>query len=214
MSDYICLYAKPPIPGRTKTRLAREIGKEEAAALSCAMLLDLYHQAIHVPHAQVSLWHPPDSCPEEFAYLMPCNISFHSQHGTNLGERMSDTFATLLKGPSDRVIIIGSDCITHDSDGLQKAFSALSKYPVVLQPAIDGGYVLVGQSRYCPQMFVNIPWGSERVMELTRKCLQQCSIPHYELPETFDIDTPEDLLRLKVFLEKHERAATRKWLGI
>ncbi len=212
MTQEICIYAKPPIPGRTKSRLAADIGDEAAAALALALLRDTIDQALTVPAARVSLWHPPEASPGDFAGLVPEGLVYVAQDGSDLGERMSHTFCTTLGGDISRAVLIGSDCATHSVASLSRALTELETHQVVLEPADDGGYVLVGQSLHCAAMFHDVAWGEGMVMETSRQRLNAAGIKWLELPETFDIDYADDLAKLRAFVADHKRPHTAAWL--
>ncbi len=209
----ICIYAKPPIPGRTKSRLARDIGPDAAAGLAQALLLDACDAALQLPDCRVRLWHPPDSTPADFAGIVPAGIDFAGQQGADLGARMARTFKEVLSAGAERAILIGTDCVTHCVASFERAFAALARHQVVLEPADDGGYVLVGQSAPCAALFVDVQWGTDTVMATTRIRLDDAGIVWRELPETFDIDHGSDLPTLRAFLAEHPRPHTAAWLS-
>ena len=214
MKNIICIFSKPPIPGMTKSRLAKSIGKTAAAKLAAAMLNDIIDQAMAVQNAKVIIAHPPENNPTEFRDLKCSNIDFIVQRGLDLGERMSNVFTDMLIQQSlEKVIIVGSDCITVSSEKLQTGFANLSKFPVIIEPAEDGGYVLAGQSVCCTEMFNNIAWGTKTVMEQTRKHLNKAKINFLESPSSFDIDCHADLRRLANFLENNSRPNTKSFIN-
>jgi rSAM/selenodomain-associated transferase 1 len=206
----ICLYAKVPEPGRCKSRLARDIGEEWAATLSAAMLRDLACELRSAARgADVCwLWHPPDDAPQAF----PVEVAAFAkapQKGPDLGARMQHTMATLLPS-AGKVIIVGSDCITMGAAMIRTALGALDTQEVVLQPSNDGGYTLIGMSRLCKNVFADIAWGSDQVWPQTVAKLK--GMRWRQLPATFDVDTVEDLARLRAFLAVHPRVHTRDWM--
>ena len=212
--DYICLFSKPPIPGRTKTRLAKAIGTEAAARLTGAMLQDICAVILQVKHAVPQLWYPPDTSPKDFERVVPSEFTFHPQRGTNLGERMSMTFAYLLQNVSEnRAIIIGSDCITHTPDSLCAALRDLNSHRVVIQPSEDGGYVLVGQSSWYPDIFNNIKWGHEDVYAHSINTMRCSGVQHKELSVTFDVDSKDDLMKITNFVGTTQRRHVELWLN-
>ena len=210
---YICIYSKAPIAGKTKSRLASKIGPETAAELTRAMLEDLCNLALKIKNVSPQIWFAPENSPEDFESIVPPVFTFHRQSGRDLGERMSGTFAKLLKaGSQNQAIIIGSDCITHTCLSVMAAFKALESCSVVIQPAIDGGYVLVGQSCWVPELFVDVDWGSRVVYQQSISKLTRSKIKYKKLSMTFDIDRVEDLRRMKSFIEKKDCPSTFNWL--
>ncbi len=212
--NYICIYSKPPIPGKTKRRLAQEISDINAAGLAKSMLQDICRTMSLVSGTEVQIWHPPEYNSTNFKSIIYGNVSFFKQHGINLGERMSDTFQNLLTSKDkNKAVIIGSDCITHSAEEIENAFSTLNSTDVIIQPSEDGGYVLVGQSKWIPNIFKNIEWGTDRVMNQTIRQIEKYAINFKELPKSFDIDNARDLDKLKIFIQNNDRPNTMKWFS-
>jgi hypothetical protein len=107
-----------------------------------------------------------------------------------LGERM---FRALVTGGSVRTVIVGSDCPALDAGLLERAFAALDDHDLVLGPALDGGYYLIGMHRPRYELFVDLPWGSDRVLALTRARAEVLGLRVACLPTLADVDRPEDL---------------------
>ncbi len=210
---YICLYAKPPVAGETKSRLAKKIGGVAAAELAGAMIKDVCAAVLEVSEAIPQLWIPPDCTQELFHGYAPSEFTVHRQRGNDLGERMSNTFFDLFADIEEeaQVVIIGSDCITHDHKSLVRAFAALDASEVVLQPASDGGYVLIGQSHWRPEIFEGIDWGSSDVFQQSIGNGIRAEITYELLPESFDVDTIHDVHVLKEFVRDHSRTHVLEW---
>jgi rSAM/selenodomain-associated transferase 1 len=120
-------------------------------------------------------------------------ITLQQQQGEDLGERMNHALCTALKYYK-RAVLIGCDCPSLTSQDLANAITALNdKTTVVIAPAEDGGYVLIGVNRPHAELFINMPWGSKQLMEKTRACCQQHDIAYQQLATQWDVDTPEDL---------------------
>jgi len=202
IKNYICIFSKPPIAGKTKNRLAKDIGNELAAELSAAMLFDITGEMIKIESTSVCIFYPPDFAPADYKFLNQFDLTFFPQTGNDLGERMSNAFKLLLTvHNAEKVIIVGGDCISHTKELLNEAFANLKENQLVIQPAEDGGYTLIGQSTFLPELFKNIHWGSESVMETSRQIINANCITCLELPETFDIDTSADLHKLEKHLQ-------------
>ena len=212
--DYICIYTKAPIPGQTKSRLARKIGTESAAKLAKAMLLDISNTIDRIDHVAAQIWYPPEHSPQDFAGLIPEKFTFHRQSGNNLGDRLSHTFSELISNHFDRrVVIVGSDCITHTVHSLKKALELLIRYPVVFQPSVDGGYVLIGQSKWNPEIFSEINWGKKEVYHQSLDHLKRLKLKYYSMPVSMDVDTVDDLRRILPWIDKEEKPHTYSWLS-
>ena len=121
------------------------------------------------------------------------SLSLQTQAGAGLGERMCFAMEQALQ-VYRRVALVGSDCVDLAEADIDIALEQLAAgTDVVLGPAHDGGYYLVGLSRLYRQLFAGIKWGTDRVLEDTRKRVAQSGLKLYELPVRRDLDRPEDL---------------------
>lgn len=197
----IILFAKEPVPGRVKTRLIPVLGVNNATRLY-VQLLEYVIKTVADTHLAASyLYLTPESDPEYFrSNALKNHFQLRTQQGNNLGDRMFNALArTLMK--YKRVVLIGTDCPFLNADDLREAIMALDttqpvKCTMVFSPALDGGYVLVGASEVCRDVFEDIDWGTHKVMSQTRSALQQQQIQWRELKTLRDIDTAEDLSAL------------------
>ena len=188
------MLARSPIPGRVKTRLIPALGEEGACDLQRRLL---YH-ALQLPGTNFSqrfLW--LDDTPDAELETLAENLGWVlvEQPAGDLGERMR-RIATLGLAESDAVVLIGNDCPALDAVYLDDACAALQEEPVVLGPAEDGGYVLLGLRRIDALLFNNLPWGTDQVLAMTCERVQQLGWGHRLLPVLWDVDRPEDLPRL------------------
>jgi rSAM/selenodomain-associated transferase 1 len=187
------VFARPPLEGRVKTRMIPAIGSAGATRLYRRMLLDTLATVRDTPADHRQLWSSEDGDDNALAELArEYGLSLHQQHGDNLGQRMHAALAAALRA-ADRAVLIGSDCPQIDTAYLQAAFEALEQCPVVIGPARDGGYVLIGLRRPAAGLFDGIPWGSHRVMSSTRQRLRRAGHRWHELPPLRDVDRAEDL---------------------
>ncbi len=205
LSCCLIVFAKAPIEGRVKTRMSPVLGEEQARQLHCQLVRHLLSQIRGLPAITVELWcdqsHPfISACAEQFA------VSVHYQQGEGLGERMCHALNCAL-ARYDSVVIVGSDCPFIDVAYLQCAFEYLRIEPgVVLGPAADGGYVLLGLNQIDKRLFEHIDWGTSEVLEQTQQRLNAIGWAAKELPVLQDIDRPEDLPLLQPF------AGLRHWV--
>ena len=188
------LLARTPEPGRVKTRLIPALGDEGA----CDLQRLLVERALELPADTFSerfFWldDGPDDSLVELAEAHGWTVM--EQPAGDLGERMR-RIAALGLAESDGVVLIGNDCPALDGDYLAAACEALREQEVVLGPAEDGGYVLLGLRRIDPLLFESMPWGSDRLLALTCERLQQLGWAYGLLPVLWDVDRPEDLPRL------------------
>jgi rSAM/selenodomain-associated transferase 1 len=190
----IAVFAKAPIAGFAKTRLIPEIGAERAAALQARLIERAVATALEARLGPVSLWCTPDQRHALFTLLASKHgINLHDQAGPDLGARMLHVFETFT--PAHPLLLIGSDCPALETKHLALCADALRTADAVFLPAEDGGYVLVGMSKPIPELFVGIPWGSDRVMEETRACAARAQLRVVEPATLWDIDGGADYAR-------------------
>ncbi len=115
------------------------------------------------------------------------------QHGTNLGDRMKNAFDNLFKNGYEKVIIIGSDCYELTNDILNDAFYQLTKNDIVIGPANDGGYYLLGMNQFIPELFKDKKWSSESVFTDTVNQVKKINKKFYNLPLLSDVDEEKDI---------------------
>jgi len=189
VSSALVIFAREPIPGRVKTRLAAAVGAETATAVYTALLEHTVATARAAGiGAMISLAGEPG---REWAETL--DLPFEIQGGGDLGDRMAECFRRRFAEGRTRVVIIGSDNAHLKPEHLQSAFTALDDLPVVLGPADDGGYWIVGQRSPGVDLFTEVPWSSPDTLDATRSRLRTLDIPWRELDSLPDIDTADDL---------------------
>lgn len=192
----ILIFAKAPVSGEVKTRLAQGIGYDEAAKIHGAMVeytVDMAVQAQLAPVELHGVWNGEQgffvSLQERFG------IELIPQVGADLGERMQHAFTAALQ-TADYALLIGTDCPLLDGGYLQQAMALLQAgVEVVLGPVEDGGYVLIGLRAVETALFHGLNWGGDDVFEETRRRCADAGIHCAELPHLYDIDTAADLRR-------------------
>ena len=198
----VLFFAKAPVAGRVKTRFISELGSEGALALHKKLIQLTWQRISERARWPIELWMSETGKEGWFSRLCALDQMF-VQQGDDLGERMSFALNQALQR-APYVLVVGADCVSLDTDYLLDAIKRLKAgASVVLGPAEDGGYVLLGVSHTVPQqVFLDIEWGSERVLQQTRAKLLASGITWQELPLRWDVDVPADLPRLKDLLEK------------
>ena len=196
----IIVFAKAPVAGFAKTRLARVIGDEAAAALASRMLSETVAQAVAAAVGPVEICCAPDASHAQFAieqarHNVSLIVSLTEQGDGDLGARMSRAFDRALS-EYQTVIIIGTDAPGLQAAHLHQAAKALSSHAAVFAPAHDGGYVMVGLARAMPSLFEGVAWSTPAVMAQTREKLLSLNASCFELPAFFDIDEASDLQHL------------------
>jgi rSAM/selenodomain-associated transferase 1 len=194
----LMIFCKAPIPGQVKTRLMPELTAEQSAELHIELSTKTLRRAIESKLCPVQLWCSPTTDHAFFiASAATYPITLRQQQGADLGERMQRAFCSALADYS-HALLMGCDCPSLTGQDLEHALTALTQEnELVLAPAEDGGYVLIGLNRPQPELFDNMPWGTERVLDQTRKRIEHYKLRHLELSEQWDLDTPEDLNRYR-----------------
>ena len=191
----IAVFARAPVPGQAKTRLIPRLGPHGAARLQRQLIEGALARASALPGARVTLWTTGASDDAATrAAALAVGAAVRTQRGEDLGARMAHAFCDTLDG-SQPMLLIGTDCPAQTVDDLEDALAALQDADAVVQPAEDGGYVLIGMNRARPELFAGIEWGSERVLAATRSRAADHDIRLAELPTCWDLDRSEDLDR-------------------
>lgn len=193
------IFAKQPQLGRVKTRLEPQLGAQGALDIHKQLIRYVYLNLEAAGHCPQELWVAHDACgqPLDELFVSLCDPThIHLQSGSDLGKRMEFTARKVL-ARAQAVILIGADCPSVDSAYVEQALLSLSGgASVVLGPAQDGGYVLIGLTRIPEGLFAGVDWGSAQVMEQTRQNLRLKGEEWVELTPKWDVDRPEDLSRL------------------
>ncbi|MCP3671549.1 MAG: glycosyltransferase [Gammaproteobacteria bacterium] len=190
----LIIFSKAPDPGQVKTRLIPALGETGAAQLHQEMLEQKLRLMTETAIATVELHCAPNQQHPYFRQIASrFNLKLHTQTGDDLGERMANALQAAL-GTHSQAVIIGIDSPPLDLAYVTEAFHALRNgTDAVIGPATDGGYVLLGLSRFSSGLFTKIDWGTNRVCNQTRAHLHQLKFTHVELNTLWDVDRPEDL---------------------
>jgi len=193
----VMVFARAPTPGEVKTRLIPALGEAGAAALHRRLVTHTLGAAADALIGPVELWCTPDTGdPFFFDCERRLRVSLHAQGQGDLGSRMRRAFESAL-ARAPRAILVGSDIPALSAQYLRDADRALVRGDeIVIGPAEDGGYALIGLSRCDPELFRDIPWGGPEVLSKTRRRATALSWRLSELPALWDVDRPEDLERL------------------
>lgn len=199
MKEALIVFRKNPIPGKVKTRLAATVGNDRA--------LEVYKQLIQYTIELTNQLTVP-----KFIYYSESiehddnwnNTGYTKklQSGTGLGEKMKNAFSELFDQGYDRVLIIGTDCPELSPGILNAAFDNLNNHDIVIGPARDGGYYLLGMKKLYPGLFRDISWSTDQVLDQTLQVCEDSGLSNMLLDELSDIDNEEDLIALE---------PTKKW---
>lgn len=196
--NWLGLFVKQPVPGRVKTRLAETLGPDRAADLYAGFTGFLVERLRTTGDQRALVFTPNDEpSARHFESLAGNEYVAVPQEGADLGERLTRAFDRAFDAGADRVVVIGSDCPLLPPDHVERAFDLLAERDVVLGPAADGGYYLVGLARPLPGLFERIDWSGPHVLRQTIDRLREVDATLGLLPPWYDVDTAEDLAALR-----------------
>jgi rSAM/selenodomain-associated transferase 1 len=195
-SSTILVFSKLPEVGKVKTRLIPALGAAGAANLYCRLLDRQLSWLTTQTDYPIQLWLTPTlDHPLIQQWTSAANLSLFLQQGEGLGERMMHAARQALQN-YQQIVLLGVDCPALTPIHLQQTFQWLASCDGVLGPARDGGYVLLGLKSAPETLFQGHNWGGTDVADSTRKAMQKLEWQWRELPMLWDLDHPEDLLRL------------------
>jgi rSAM/selenodomain-associated transferase 1 len=202
----LIIFAKAPVPGEVKTRLCPALTPDEAASLHGSFVLDAIERSKAIargssgPKGIDRFLACAPSSKHVFFRIMEERHGIHlvDQIGEGLGERMSQAASHAFSKGYHRVLLVGSDLPTLQPGVYAQALDLLERHDLVLGPAQDGGYYLLGLGRMAPELFVGIPWSTDQVLALTRRKAEQSGLTTALLTPCRDVDTLEDLQALIV----------------
>jgi len=196
--ERLILFAKRPRHGKVKTRLAPTLGRDAALELYSAFLADSVGLLLSLPDGPELELCLDGPWTADLGPVPHASLSLTEQGPGDLGQRMFRAFARSHEAGAARTVLIGSDSPTLPPKRLSDAFRALrGGADLVVAPAEDGGYVLIGMRAPLPDLFGEVPWGQAGVMAATRRRAAECGIPIAELPGWYDVDGEAGLERLR-----------------
>lgn len=203
----LIIFAKAPIPGQVKTRLCPPLTPDEAASFHGSLVLDALERSRDAAkRARAKSGHLSldrfvacaPSASHVFFKIMEerHGVQLLDQIGDDLGARMDQACNAIFARGYQRVLVVGTDLPTLPASFYAQALGLLSDHDLVLGPALDGGYYLIGLRRPMPDLFVEIPWSTDQVFTLTLKKAEALGLKIGLLPAWRDVDTIDDLLAL------------------
>jgi rSAM/selenodomain-associated transferase 1 len=201
MTSALLIVAKRPVPGQTKTRLCPPLSAEQAAQLYECFLRDTLDLARAVSGVVRSIAYLPHGECEYFRQLAP-DFELLPQVGAGLGERLDNALTRCLSDGYERAVIMDSDSPTLPSTFVAQAFDALDDADVTLGPCDDGGYYLIGLRRPQPRLLREVRMSMPDVLRDTLALAEQDSLRVALLPTWYDVDTIQELDRLRDELRK------------
>ena len=195
------IMAKQPYPGRTKTRLYPKLSPQEAADLYEAMLLDTIELVSNLENIKLAVASTPSEARGYFEDVTPPDSIVLPVEGENIGECLTKTIISLLEMGYLKVVALNADGPSLPPDYIQLAFKYLDNNDIVLGPGHDGGYYLVGMKKNHREIFSGIRWSTHEVLSQTLGKITELGLSVALTPEWYDVDTVEDLLRIKADLK-------------
>ncbi len=196
MRNALIIFARYPEAGKVKTRLAASVGNDKAAAFYKAWAEKIFFESKRsklITHRYLFYSEPDDG--EKMKSWTNNGFLLYPQKGLGLGERIKQAFNKVFDDKMLGAIIVGTDSPDLTGDIIDKAVMQLEKYDVVIGPAEDGGYYLLGMKRFYPELFDGIHWSTTYVLNQTVQKIEELGLSYYRLPVLMDIDTFDDLNR-------------------
>lgn len=195
--ERLIIFFKAPQIGRVKTRLAEKIGVTAALQAYESIWQVLAGNLLGVEGVEVRF--SPAEAFELVHELLPPRWAARAQKGNDLGERLANALREAFAEGSRKVVIIGSDCPYVREDHIREASRLLEENDLVVGPALDGGYWLIGMKALRTELFENVPWSTNQVLNATLKCARDLALRVKLLEELEDIDTFEAWNRFSAF---------------
>ncbi|MEX0777781.1 MAG: TIGR04283 family arsenosugar biosynthesis glycosyltransferase [Phycisphaeraceae bacterium] len=194
-TDRLLIFGRFPEPGRAKTRLIPLLGPTGAALLHQQLLriaLDTVRRLRGRRNVMMEVL-STGAATSQMASLFGTDLAYRDQGEGDLGQRLRHAALQALTEGAERIVLIGTDCPLLDTDRLDQAFAALDDHDVVIGPALDGGYYLIGVKSDHAELFTGIAWGGPTVLAQTLEACRQLGLHSALLPALPDVDTPDDL---------------------
>ncbi len=190
MKNALIIFVRNPVLGKVKTRLAKTMGDENALKVYKALLRKTHETVKGLNCDKYIFYHGSinnnDSWPASI-YKKEVQVT-----GT-LGEKMAAASEQIFDKGYEKLLIIGSDCYALTPEIIEEAFIKLSTAEVVIGPATDGGYYLIGQTRFIPALFALEEWSTPQVLQQTIDVCTAHGIPVFKLPMLSDVDEEKDI---------------------
>jgi rSAM/selenodomain-associated transferase 1 len=198
LAEKLIIFSRFPAAGQTKTRLIPVLGPHGAARLQRLLTertVALARRLAALRPVALQLSHEGGEAPELRRWLGG-GLDFRPQGPGDLGEKMARALAAARAEGHRRLVLVGTDCPSLSLDILAAAFDSLACRDLVLGPAVDGGYYLVGLSSPAPELFLDQPWGEPGLLDSTLAAAARLGLNYHLLQELADVDRPEDLHHL------------------
>jgi len=193
--NLLIIFVKNLIAGNVKSRLALSIGYNNALQIYTDLVSKIHQEAVDIPFDKQVAY----SSSVEKTDIWESEIFYKTvQQGKDIGERMSNAFSNAFAAGYKNVVLVGSDIINLKSNIILDAFNQLQQSDLILGPAIDGGYYLIGMNKPNKQLFENKDWSTKKVFIQTLKESIDINLSLRLVPELADLDKIEDFQYLQI----------------
>jgi len=195
-------FAKFPEPGKVKTRLAKHIGLEKAASFYRRIAEYVLKRTAPLDFSYLRIiFYTPDTMKQRFEDWLPDEI-MKAQSGLDVGERMHKALQEMFDRGAEKAIVVGADIPGLHREIIELAFQKLETADIVLGPASDGGYYLIGMKSPQPEIFRDISWGTGEVFKETIFTLEKLGLRYSTVETLFDVDRVEDYIKAEDILKE------------
>jgi len=193
----LLLFVKYPEKGKVKLRLSADLNEDTVQEIYRYFVQDTLTTVKKID-SQLFICFLPFDAQKKFMKWLGSTLLFLPQNGTDLGERMKNSFTDVFTKGFRRAVLIGSDSPDLPKKYIEQAFTTLQTRDTVVGPTVDGGYYLIGfhTNSFTPNVFENIPWGNQMVFQETVRKIEQAHRSVGLLPMWSDVDTIADLKHL------------------
>jgi rSAM/selenodomain-associated transferase 1 len=190
------IFVRTPEPGQVKTRLVPPLTDEQACDLYTALIMDLFARLAKLKKAAGTIFYTGGD-PEAIRRMAPDRFDLEPQQGESLGTRLENAFSHLLEAEGSTAVMIGSDSPDIPLVYLKQAYLKLKHKDVVVGPASDGGYYLIGMKKVAKPLFEGVAWGTDNVLGDTLERAKRHSLSCAVLPLWYDVDDARSLKLLE-----------------
>ena len=199
--NFLGFFAKFPEPGKVKTRLARHIGAEKAATVYRRIAEYVLQRTAPSRSGYCRIiFYTPDTLKQRFEDWLPGEVLM-PQKGPDIGERMDSALQEMFARGAEKAIVVGADIPELRRGIIEQAFEELDNADIVIGPARDGGYYLIGMKSAHPEIFRNITWSTGTVLQETVQMLSRSGLRYRTVATLSDVDTPDDVTAAEEILK-------------
>jgi hypothetical protein len=192
--NILIVFVKYPEAGKVKTRIARHFGPQRAAEMYSRMAKSVIENVSRQDtYGTVIYFDPPEREKEVMDWIGTGDVPYEPQSGGTIGDRMSDAFERVFLSGAEKAVLIGTDVPDINGGTVTAAFNLLQETDVVIGPASDGGYYLLGLKNPEPSLFSCIEWGTPVVFEQTLDRIKKNDLRYKQLDTLKDVDTVDDV---------------------